>query len=74
MLTQLRALLISMGGRLKLKSTSFFDRLIFDNFNTNLNLTLVTNPEIRQLSCELPEKEQLPISKLLANYISEETE
>jgi len=72
MLTQLKALLISLGGRLELKSISFFDRLIFDNFNKNLNLTLVTNPEIRQPHCELPVKVQPPISKLLATYIAEE--
>jgi hypothetical protein len=74
MLTQLRALLISMGGRLELKSTSFFDRFIFENFNTNLNLTLISNPEIRQPHCDLPDKVQHPICKQLAIYIADETE
>jgi hypothetical protein len=74
MLTQLRALLISMGGRLALKSSSFFDRFIFENFNTNLNLTLITNPEVRQPHCDLPDKISSPLSSLLARYIADESE
>lgn len=74
MLTQLRALLISMGGRLVLKSISFFDRYIFENFNTNLNLALITNPEIKQPHCDLPDKMPSPPISLLMRYIAEETE
>ena len=46
----MKAMLISMGGRLDTKLTdsdSEFDAYIVRNFNTNLNVTLISNPRLR---------------------------
>lgn len=47
MLTQLKALYISMNGELKLPREGAFDKLICENFRSLLNLTLIVNPELQ---------------------------
>lgn len=47
----MKAMLISMGGRLDTQLTdsdSEFDAYIVRNFNTNLKVTLISNPRLRQ--------------------------
>lgn len=48
-MTQLKAYFISLGGDLESmlsESKSVFDRIILQNFNTHLSLTLLSNPEL----------------------------
>jgi hypothetical protein len=48
-MTQLKAYFISLGGDLSVLNTSdcIFDKLILNNFNTHLQLTLLTNPNLQ---------------------------
>jgi len=48
-MTQLKAYFISLGGDLESllsDSKSVFDRIILQNFNTHLSLTLLSNPDL----------------------------
>ena len=48
-MTQLKAYFISLGGDLESLlsgSKSVFDRMILQNFNTHMQLTLLSNPEL----------------------------
>lgn len=47
-MTQLKAYFMALGGDLQIleKSESIFDKMILNNFNTHLQLTLLTNPEL----------------------------
>jgi hypothetical protein len=48
-MTQLKAYFISLGGDLESLlsgSKSVFDQMILQNFNTHMQLTLLSNPEL----------------------------
>ena len=48
-MTQLKAYFIALGGDLESllsRSKSVFDRMILQNFNTHLQLTLLSNPDL----------------------------
>lgn len=77
----MKAMLISMGGRLDTKLTdsdSEFDAYIVRNFNTNLNVTLISNPKLIQFfgaeANEVATLKSAPKTACLKQIISNDVE